>query len=212
MTTVFSVSRVTGLLLGSLLVLSNCTEQHPSQHPVAAAPASVTAPAAAPSAAAALPDTTEYLDWAAARINGRLPLQSSPQAVWQELGRPDSLVTPDWSQECVSFFDRNFRRGYVRGATVEVYGDTAVVTSLDLQRQPTLTLHAGSLRLSHSTTLPELARAFPREVSRQGSHDDDYLGPVVEVTLFPGLAPSDDRWRLLFKNGRLARIDYWMPC
>ena len=119
---------------------------------------------------------------------------------------------PDLDQECVSFFTRTFRRGYARGTTVEVYGDTAVVTSLDVQRQPSLTLQVGRLRLNHATTLADLAKSFPRAVRRQGPLNDSELGPVVAVSLAPGRVPSDDQWQLLFKNGKLVRIDYWMPC
>lgn len=202
------IHRAASLLLIGSLALSGCTEPERPQQPTKVAPPTPeTAPAASRS------DTTEYLDWTAARINGQLPLQSTPQAVWQLLGRPDSLVTPDWGQECVSFFSRTFRRGYVRGTVVEVYGDTAVVTSLDLQHQPHLTLHAGRLRLSYATTLTELAKFFPQSVRRQGPIDAYELGQVTEVSLPVSRALVDeDRWRLLFKNGRLVRIDYWMPC
>lgn len=202
---VFSLHWGAGLLLGSLLALTSCTDQEQPQQSTTAVPATTTP-------VTSRPDTAEFLDWQAARINGRLPLQSTPRAVWRELGQPDSLVAPDLAQECVSFFSRAFRRGYARGTTVEVYGDTAVVTSLDLQRQPALALYAGPLRLSYHTSLRELAQTFPQAVRQQSPLNDSELGQVTEVTLATGRAPSDDHWMLLFKNGKLVRIDYWMPC
>lgn len=196
-----------GLLL-TVFGLGSCNERKPPVQITTEAPPQ---PKPAPPVRS-VTDTTEFLEWQAARINGRLPLQSTPRAVWRELGQPDSLVAPDLAQECVSFFSRPFRRGYARGTTVEVYGDTAVVTSLDVQRQPALTLHAGPLRLNHSTRLSELARTFPQAVRQQSPLNDSELGQVTEVTLPTGRTPSDDHWRLLFKHGKLVRIDYWMPC
>ncbi|OON68692.1 hypothetical protein [Hymenobacter sp. CRA2] len=137
-------------------------------------------------------------------------MQSQLQAAWRELGSPDSVVTPDLDNECTSFFSLSFQRAYTPKAALELYGDTAVVTSLDVRKGGGL--QAGGLRLDRTTTLAELGRAFPRAVSRQSTEQDDVLGEVQMVSLDVAPPPTDDHWRLLFKDGRLVRIDYFMPC
>ncbi|MBC8084943.1 MAG: hypothetical protein H7Z21_17235 [Hymenobacter sp.] len=215
------ITRRSYRLLLVVSVLSGCADQT-TNRPAVAAPAAgavlrpVSAISAIQAKAAASveaePLNTEYLEWNGATLNGRLPMISTRKAMLKELGQLDSLITPNMDDVCGSFFNKPFQLAYVKMTDLEVYGDRAVIRTIDFQRQPKLTLQAGSIRLSHSTTLAELARSFPVAVSKQSSLNVHGLGKMTAVSLATGQRSSDDSWLLLFKGSKLVRIDYWMPC
>jgi hypothetical protein len=199
-----------------LVALGSCQESAPQKDAAntvdkATTPTSVDTSTVEPAAARA-PSPNEYIDWETATINGRQPLLGKTEALFKALGHPDSLANPDMNDVCVSFYDRKFRYAYFKGSVVEVYGDTAVVGSLDFRYNPQLELHTPTMRLSHATTLEALAKQFPQAVKEQYSLNVYRIGKVTAVNLATGKDPSDDAWLLLFAGGKLIKIDYWMPC
>lgn len=165
-------------------------------------------------AAAAPPDSVdEYLDWDAVKLNGKLPLVGKTEELHKLLGRPDSLVNPDFNDVCVFYFDnQRFQYAYFKETRAEVDGDTAIITSIDFRHNSKLELITPTLRLNSKTTLSSLAKIFPKAVKNKGEVDVHKVGKRIEVSLSMGKIVSNDSWLLLFDKGLLVEIQWFMPC
>ncbi|GAB2776390.1 hypothetical protein GCM10027175_12770 [Hymenobacter latericoloratus] len=93
-----------------------------------------------------------------------------------------------------------------------MYGDTAVISSLDFQRQPEIELQNPTLPLTRNTTLASLATVFPYAVKAQQVLDVYQVGKRVVVTLQTAKVPNDYTWLLFFHQGRLESIELHTPC
>ena len=163
-------------------------------------------------ASATIDGREEFILFDQVKINGRLPLKSSKAQLFKELGRPDSLAKPDMASVCVSFYDKPFTYAYFKESHAELYGDVAVVSTLEFVGNPRLKLTTPTVTLSSRTTLPELVRYFPNAVKARSEMDVHRKGKYMTVHIATGKTAAEDYWILFFRNGRLARLDYWMPC
>lgn len=154
----------------------------------------------------------EYLDWSSARINGTLHFLTTTDSLYQLIGRPDSVVTPDLDEICVSFYDKHFKYGYFRGIVVEMYGDTSVVTAINFKDNPGMKVITASIIMDRSTTLSDVARVYPNAVRDKHEIDIYGYGKALVITLNTSQLGTDDAWMLIFSNDHLIRLDYWMPC
>jgi hypothetical protein len=153
----------------------------------------------------------EYISWDEARINGTVAMISTSKILYASLGKPDSIITPNMDDVCVSYFDKNYKDVYIKGSTFEMCGDTVAIRSLNF-RQPGLTFTAGQLRFDNNTTMTSLAKTFPTAIKEQSNMTLAHNEAVTAIKVQTGKMPSDDSWILMFKNGKLVQIDYWMPC
>ncbi len=155
---------------------------------------------------------TEYLDWDSFMINGKLPLQSSRKEVTALLGEPDSIITPDYSKVCGSFFFENdFQLFYYGKSHFDLFDDTLVVQSLYFNDQSAIELISPSLTLNRHTTLSDLEKLFP-ETSKQKSEINDLSGKMILIRLAVYKTNLEDKWYLFFKDGKLIQLMYWIPC
>jgi hypothetical protein len=159
----------------------------------------------------AINNNDEYIEWDKVRINGKLPTITTAKLLYATLGKPDSIVTPNMHEVCVSFYDKPFKWVYFKGSNFELYGDTVVISTLNF-RQPGLVFTAGKLVLDGNTTLKDLAKVFPKSAKDQSTMSLGDNEMVISISINTGKKPSDDGWVLMFKNGKLIQIDYWMPC
>ena len=154
----------------------------------------------------------EYIDWTSARINGRLPLVSNTKDLYRLLGQPDSLVTPNYEDVSVRFYDeKEFKNAYFKGSEFEIYGDTAVVCLLNFEKNPDLEFTSGTLTLNHNSTLADLKKVFPKAVRDRSKISVYEIGKCTGISLATWKYYNDNSWLLLFQKGRLIRIDHWMP-
>ncbi len=160
----------------------------------------------------ALINNKEYISFDAVRINGKLPLITKANLLFKLLGQPDSIVVPNMDDVCVSFYDKPFKQAYIKKTAIEIYGDTAVVSSINFESNYHLEFTTKTIRLNHNTTLLGLQRLFPNTVKSKSEWDIVKLGKTVTVRLPTSKQLTDDSWLLFFKNGKLVRIDYYMPC
>src|ERR1035437_10119079 len=59
----------------------------------------------------------EFIEWSSVRINGKLPLVTNTKDLYQLLGQPDSIVTPDYDDVSVRFYDlKEFKYAYIKGS------------------------------------------------------------------------------------------------
>ncbi|MFD2144103.1 hypothetical protein [Mucilaginibacter antarcticus] len=160
----------------------------------------------------ALNTGTEYIAWDEARINGTIPMITTTKLLYTALGKPDSIVTQNMENVCVSYYyDRPFKNVYIKGSSFELYGDTVVISSLNF-RQPGVIFTAGKLRFDNRTTLSAVAKLFPKAVGDQSNVSLENNEKVISIRIETGKVVNDSAWHLLFKNGKLITIDFWMPC
>ncbi|MFC6999510.1 hypothetical protein [Rufibacter roseus] len=154
----------------------------------------------------------EFISWDSVRVNGKLPMISKTKELFSLLGKPDSLVSPDMNDVCVSFYDKDFKYAYLNNSQIEIYGDTAVFGSLYFKKESKLYLKTPKHTFDRNTSLETLEKVFPNAVKEKYEVNDYDIGKAVAVRIQTSKEPSDDSWLLLFKNGKLIRIDYYMPC
>lgn len=200
----FGTTLLTGLCCGVLSGNSPEASAKPVGHPLSKQEHVINKPGNTP--------TGEYLEIKSLTINGKQPFLGKTAALFKVLGLMDRLVEPDKKDVCNSYYDKPFRYAYFKSSLVEVYRDTAAIRSLDLRQYPKLELRTATFRLSHKTTLAELALVFPQSVQAQSTTHMAGMGNITTVSIAAKAQSAEDTWLLFFENGRLIRIDYWMPC
>jgi len=152
----------------------------------------------------------EYLLVQGPALNGKSELVSKTTTIFRLLGQPDSLITTD--DYCAPFYDKPFKVAYCKESVVEVYGDTAVVSTIDFRHNPKLELQTGTITLSHRTTLAEVAKHFPNAVKNRQSIDYFRKGKRQVVSLNTGAVPSDYSWLLFFAGEHLESLELHTSC
>lgn len=158
------------------------------------------------------PVNQEFISGASVKINGKLPMITQTKALFSMIGQPDSIVAPDMNDVCTSFYDKEFKYAYLNNTQIEIYGDTAVLSSLDFRNDSELSLKTPKHSFSRNTSLASLKKDFPAAVKEQFELNVQEIGETVAVRIPTSQEPSDDSWLLLFRDGKLIRIDYYMPC
>lgn len=154
----------------------------------------------------------EFIDRDSVRINGKLHFITKTNELFQLLGQPDSIVNQDLKKVCTPFFDYQFKYAYFKNSMFEIHGDTTVIMSINFQNQPEIELATGTLTLNHNTSLVELEKSFPNAVANKHEICVNKIGKTISVQLAISQNATDDSWVLFFLNGKLLRIDYYMPC
>jgi len=154
----------------------------------------------------------EFIEWDSVRINGILPLITNTKDLYQLLGQPDSIVTPVYEDVSIAYFyNDKFKFAYFKDSEFEISGDSAVISYLNFEKQPGMVLNAGSLTLTHNTTLAELKKIFPQAVKSKYKFIVDKIGKCTGISVATSKYYNDDLWLLFFRKGRLIRIDYYIP-
>ena len=161
-----------------------------------------------------LPGTAEYIPFESLRLNGKLPMISSPKAVFDLMGQPDSIVPVDLDDACGYYLnlDSNVKLAYVKGGRFEVRGDSAVLTSVLFKDLPGLFLKTPQIILSGKTTLEDIARLFPKAYSTRGEMNVSVLGKGIGIRIDTTATPMENACILFFQNGKLMSADYFIPC
>ena len=154
----------------------------------------------------------EFIDWNLARINGKLPMITNSKDLYKLLGQPDSIVTPNYDDVSVRYYDlKEFKYAYIKESQFEIYGDTAVISFLNFEKQPDLEFKAGTLTLNHNTTIAELRKLFPKAVKERSKLIVDQMGRLMGISLETSKYMVDAAWLLFFRKNKLVRLDFWMP-
>jgi hypothetical protein len=158
-------------------------------------------------------DTTlEFLDWNSLKINNRLPLLCKKSEIIELLGQPDSIVVPNMNDICVSYFEGEFKYIYFGKSQFETKGDKVVISSILFGDNNRVKINNGSIVLDNSMTIDKLASIFPNAVKLKYEVTLDMGEKAMCVRLETSKVGGDNAWVLLFQNGKLIRIDFWMPC
>ena len=156
-------------------------------------------------------DDLEHIDVASVKVNGKLPIVNTSNALYRLLGKPDSVVKPG-QDVCNSYYDEPFNYGYFDKSIVEIYGDTAVFTSLNFQGKTEIELSTPKIILNRTTTLKKLEKIFPVATKNKREVLIKDIGKTICVYLYTSEDSSSDYWCLYFLEGTLVRVDYWIPC
>jgi hypothetical protein len=159
-----------------------------------------------------LKESTEYIDFNEIKIQGELELISKASSLRKLLGEPDSVINSSLIDPCVFYYNKNFRYAYYQKSVVELYDDTAVLTSINFQNKASIELITPMIALNSNTTLLEVEKLFPIAVENKSEREVKGIGRTICIQLDTSKVRRDDRWLLFFINGKLIRIDYWMPC
>lgn len=154
---------------------------------------------------------SEYIGFKSAKINGKIPFLTKTNLLFNLIGKPDQLSKPDLNEYCGSFYNKVFKLASVKGVDAEIYGDTAVVRSINFKKSPDFSLATRLINLNHNTTLADLKKVFPNAVKSSVLLNDVDMGKTVAVHIAIE-KELEDSWLLLFQNGKLVRIDYYRPC
>lgn len=155
--------------------------------------------------------TSNYLDGRSIRIKDQFPLIAPVKDIEGLLGRPDSVVQVDFDEMCSSDFrSENSMIAYYGNGSMdfEQFGDSLDFQSVDFSKDKEIFLQSGDLKLHHATTLTEINARFPNariEYTQAGDTIDTVILP-------PSKEPADGYWLLMFRDGKLIKIDDWFPC
>ena len=153
----------------------------------------------------------EYLDWNTLKLNSQLPLLCKKAELITLLGTIDSVKTPNYEEICGSYFDSAFKYLYFGESQFEISDSMAVVRIIDLESS-NIKLVSPKISLDKSVTLDKIKRLFPIAVKNAKLIEVDKKGKVLSIKLATSKREIGDAWILLFKNGKLIRIDHWIPC
>ncbi|NEM96064.1 hypothetical protein [Pontibacter burrus] len=159
-------------------------------------------------------ENEEYLDWNSVRINGKLPLTTSVKNIEGILGKADSVVSIDWNNTCSSGYrSAASKNAYFKGVEFEQFGDSLNFIQVNFSKEHNVFLQRGNLKLNHATTLEEVEKHFPNAVKDISKSYYIIDGKETDaVNLPPSKELTDRQWILMFQDGKLIRIDNWLPC
>jgi len=156
-------------------------------------------------------ENTEYLDWSLLNINGKLPLVCKQIDLYELLGQPDSIVNPDFNNICVSYYEKDFKYAYYGEGNFEIHGDSAAISIIDFNKIE-LVYNDQELVLNNSVTIESLNRLFPIAITDKEEVNLPEIGKAICIRIPTSKKVTNDAWLLFFVNGKLIRLDYWMPC
>jgi hypothetical protein len=154
----------------------------------------------------------EYLDWHKVKLNGSIPMLSSFKATSQSLGKPDSIVTPDYDNISVSYFNgEKFKYVYYKGLQFEMVNDSLAFREIDFSKDTSLYFTSEKIRLGYSTSLNDFKKIFPKAGDNELHHTA--MDKYIAVDLNVSKKSFEDQWALSFSTdgSKLLRIEYFIP-
>lgn len=192
----------------ALLFLAAC-QSNPTTPPEAAATPEVTK-TEPPKVETVNP---EYIESISVTFNGQSKLPDTPQQLRRLLGRPDSIAVA--AVECGSQLDLpmdspNPDFWYYGKTMYEVSGNQVGLVVMDVAAGK-FQGKIGKLVLNQNTTLEDVRRYFPISAKQADKPFTNRLGEQGEEMglRFRG---ADNSITLLFKKGRLQKVEFFMPC
>lgn len=156
--------------------------------------------------------SSEYLDWYKVKLNGTIDLLSSFKTTSGILGKPDSIVTPNYEDISVSYFNgEKFKYVYYKGLQFEVVKDSLAFREIDFSKDTALYFTSDKIRLSYHTSLADFKKLFPKAADKEfsGTDMDKYLVVGLDVAKIP----IEDKWMFWFSRdgSKLIKIEYFIP-
>ena len=155
---------------------------------------------------------SEYIDWNKVKLNGTIAMLSNIENTREQIGKPDSIITPKYEDVSASFFNGNtFKYVYYKGLEFETENDSLAFSRVDFSKNPDLYLTTDKIKLSSTTSLDEFKKLFPKSVKDQlpARASDTYATFRLNVAK----GNTDDAWVLEFDTitGKLLNVEYFIP-
>ncbi|MDB5147762.1 MAG: hypothetical protein JWQ57_1782 [Mucilaginibacter sp.] len=155
--------------------------------------------------------SSEYLDWYKVKLNGTIDMLSSFKTTSRILGKPDSIITPNYEDISVSYFNgEKFKYVYYKGLQFEAVKDSLAFTQIDFSKDTSLYFTNDKIRLGYSTSLSDFKKIFPKAGDKDLSGVDS---ENVVIGLDVAKSPVEDKWMFWFSRdgSKLLRIEYFIP-
>ncbi|WP_235938285.1 hypothetical protein [Chitinophaga solisilvae] len=148
----------------------------------------------------------EVFHFSKALIDHKVPLFTSEHRFTAALGAADSISTPAYDGICASQFEEEFLFFYKDGSCFEKFSDSLACEEFVLTTGHTITCNG--ITFSRNTTWAEVKKYYPNAVQQAENE-----GRTDMVTLRDSdNMNSDSSVRLYFENGKLVRIENFIPC
>lgn len=162
------------------------------------------------------PAQSEYIEAHMITVNGKPHQELTTQLLERQLGRPDSIATG--AVECGSALENlnkpDSEAGdiwYYGNTMYEVSGGQAILLSFDVTTGKFYG-KVGQLILNEKTTLEDVRRFFPESAKEADVPSSGRPGEEMSVPFFYKGTPTDASLSLLFKKGRLQKVEFFFPC
>lgn len=153
----------------------------------------------------------EYFDWKSVKINHHLSLLCKKSDLVKLLGQPDSTIVPSIDDNCGTYFDDAYKNMYFGKSEFETKGNLAVLRSIHFKNNSN-NLSVGNILLDHTMTIVKLAAIFPNAVKLKKEVVLENGEKAISIRLETSKSGGDDAWILIFQNGKLSSVDYWISC
>ncbi|HLD52439.1 MAG TPA: hypothetical protein VJA82_03985 [Sediminibacterium sp.] len=153
----------------------------------------------------------EYLDWNSLKINNKLPLLTSKRELINLFGSIDSIVSPNYDEICVSYFDSGYKFLYLGLSVFEIKDTMSVISSIDFE-SGNIRIFSPKIIFEKSTTFEEIKKLFPNSAKEATQVVIENNRTVLSLKLATSKFESDNAWILLFEGEKLIKFEYWMPC
>ena len=197
------------LLITSLLFYA-CQQTPPDQQAsqVSVERDSITAPVEQ-----AAVQNTQMIDGELILLHGAdtLAFEHRTEDLAKYLGKPDKVDVN--TIECGGYFETNqsdpgqAQVHHYGGSSFEVYGPRAVMMAIDFQ-DGKLKANLGGILLDRTITVEKFQQLYPQ--ADLGNSNQKEADKTESVRLQAG--NSDDAWMFRFVNGKLAKLEYYIPC
>ncbi|MBA9078617.1 hypothetical protein [Rufibacter quisquiliarum] len=156
----------------------------------------------------------DYLEWDSILINNRVPLSTNRRVVEKHLGKPDSVVTPDYAHVCgnchfcVGMDPPPYKLVYIKGLRLEQLQDSIAFWGADFRKNKKLFLTDGKTRFDRTTTLEKVKKLFNYETLKRNEDTGGFW-----IRLQPSKIISDASFILEFdESGYLTEFNFYFPC
>ncbi|MBV8390296.1 MAG: hypothetical protein JO080_10895 [Mucilaginibacter sp.] len=153
----------------------------------------------------------EYLDRDSVKLNGDISMMSSFKATTVKLGKPDSIITPDYNNVSQSYKEVEFKYCHFKGVLFEKYQDSLVFRSINLSKSPGWFLSYKRRKLSSNTTIGDFKKLFPNSIENNELHGTS-MDKNQWIRIAASQDVSDTAWVFLFDrdSGKLKTIEFWI--
>ena len=128
-----------------------------------------------------------------------------------EFGKPDSVITPDYSDMGETYWNGKFKYCYFKGLQLEKYHDSLAFKSINFGKSPGWFISYKNVKFDGKTTIEDFKRLFPISVEEKELHGTSMdKNQWIRIATSP--EPTDDAWVFLFdrNTGKLISVDHWL--
>ncbi|SFP98952.1 hypothetical protein [Hymenobacter arizonensis] len=155
----------------------------------------------------------EYIEWDMLTVNGKPHQAITTKQLRSQLGQPDSIAkgAVECGGELETLDGPNGDFWYYGKTMYEVNGTQAVLANFDVTRGK-FQGQLGKLKLDQNTTLEDVRRFYPVSAKEADKPSTGRLGEEMSLPFYHKGVQMDASLYLLFRKGRLQKVEFFYPC